>query len=207
MRRRWTHCLFGVAAACSGASVWAGFETSAAANLSMSSVLVAERPNWLSASDDCGDDESGSASGSSSETGVAAPTREATAERPSESARVLLAVLDKKSQGGAASAVPPVPTAAPVPAAPAAPAIPTWEIRSLDGTLNAALARWATSAGWQLLWEVPVDYAVEADTKIPGSFEEAVEAVIRNMETSEIPLKAIFYKGNHVLRIVVKGAE
>lgn len=82
-----------------------------------------------------------------------------------------------------------------------------WEIALTDKTLNATLARWTASAGWQLLWELPVDYAVEAKTMVPGSFEEAVETVARSMETAEIPMKAIFYKGNRVLRIVPAGVK
>ena len=83
----------------------------------------------------------------------------------------------------------------------------TWEIALTDKTLNAALARWTAIAGWQLLWELPVDYAVEARTTVPGSFEEAVSTVAKSMETAEIPMKAIFYKGNRVLRIVPTGAK
>ena len=84
---------------------------------------------------------------------------------------------------------------------------PVWEISLADKTLNAALSRWTVMAGWQLLWELSVDYAVEAKTIVPGTFEEAVEAVARSMETAEIPMKAIFYKGNKVLRIVPKGVK
>ena len=89
----------------------------------------------------------------------------------------------------------------------AAPVAPVWEIVVSDKTLNAALARWAATAGWQLLWELPVDYAVEARTAVPGSFEEAVSTVAKSMETAEIPMKAIFYQGNKVLRITAKGGE
>ncbi|MFZ6774458.1 toxin co-regulated pilus biosynthesis Q family protein [Undibacterium sp. SXout7W] len=82
-----------------------------------------------------------------------------------------------------------------------------WEIAVSDKTLNAAIARWTAQAGWQLLWELSVDYAVEARTIVPGTFEEAVETVTRSMETAEIPMKAIFYKGNKVLRIVQGGMK
>lgn len=82
-----------------------------------------------------------------------------------------------------------------------------WDISISDKTLNAAMARWAANAGWQLLWELPVDYAVEARTSVPGSFEEAVAQVAKSMEGAEVPIKAIFYQGNKVLRIVAKGAE
>jgi hypothetical protein len=83
----------------------------------------------------------------------------------------------------------------------------TWDIVPADKTLNAALARWAAQAGWQLVWDLPVDYAVEARTVVPGTFEEAVGLVARSMDSAEIPMKAIFYSGNKVLRIVAKGAQ
>ncbi|EJN02932.1 toxin co-regulated pilus biosynthesis Q family protein [Herbaspirillum sp. YR522] len=82
-----------------------------------------------------------------------------------------------------------------------------WEIIVSDKTLNATLARWAASAGWQLLWELPVDYAVEARTRVSGTFEEAVSIVASSMESAEIPMKAVFYQGNKVLRIMAKGSE
>jgi hypothetical protein len=76
-----------------------------------------------------------------------------------------------------------------------------------DKTLNAALSRWAASAGWQLVWELTVDYAVDTQTSIPGTFEDAVTAVVKSMDAAEMPMQAIFYKGNRVLRIVSKGAK
>lgn len=112
----------------------------------------------------------------------------------------------------AAAAAPVAPIAAP-PAVPVTAPVNTasaagmWEIVPADKTLNTALARWAATAGWQLLWELPVDYAVDARTSVPGTFEEAVGMVAESMETAEIPMKAIFYEGNRVLRIVAKGAE
>lgn len=82
-----------------------------------------------------------------------------------------------------------------------------WEISPTDKTLNAALARWTAIAGWQLSWELPVDYSVEVKTVVPGTFEEAVELVAKSMDSAEIPMKAIFYNGNKVLRIVQKGTK
>jgi len=82
-----------------------------------------------------------------------------------------------------------------------------WDIVVADKTLNVTMARWAAQAGWQLLWELPVDYAVEAHTQVSGSFEEAVAIVARSMESAEIPMKAVFYQGNKVLRIMAKGSE
>lgn len=106
------------------------------------------------------------------------------------------------------AARPEAPAPAPVTVAPSAPTpAPAWEIALTDKTLNAAIARWTTLAGWQLLWELPVDYIVEARTVVPGTFEEAVEIVAKSMETAEIPMKVIFYKGNKVLRIVPRGVK
>lgn len=82
-----------------------------------------------------------------------------------------------------------------------------WDIVIADRTLNAAMARWAAAAGWQLLWELPIDYAVQAHTTIPGKFEDAVTMVVNSMEGAEIPMKAVFYSGNKVLRIMAKGAQ
>lgn len=95
------------------------------------------------------------------------------------------------------------------PAASAASASPSlaWEVVPADRTLNTALARWAGVAGWQLVWELPVDYAVNVRTEIRGTFAEAVGQVVKSMETAEIPMKVIFYDGNRVLRIVAKGTQ
>jgi hypothetical protein len=84
---------------------------------------------------------------------------------------------------------------------------PTWELVPTDRTLKAALSRWARMAGWQLVWELPVDYEVEARTAVQGTFQEAVGVIAKSMDSAEIPMKAIFYAGNRVLRIVAKGAE
>lgn len=90
---------------------------------------------------------------------------------------------------------------------PPPPAKQTWEVAGSDKTLRAALSRWAAAAGWQLRWELNVDYEVDARTAISGSFEEAMESVANSMSTSEVPMKMIFYKQNKVVRIVAKGNE
>lgn len=98
-------------------------------------------------------------------------------------------------------------TGAPNAAAPAGATGTSWDIVMADKTLNGAMARWAAAAGWQLSWELPVDYAVQARTSVAGSFDEAVTQVVNSMESAEIPMQAIFYKGNKVLRILAKGAR
>jgi hypothetical protein len=102
------------------------------------------------------------------------------------------------------TAAPPVATAA---GTEAKPAMSAWEVRTSDKTLNGTFARWAAAAGWQLVWELPVDYAVQVRGTIPGTLEEAVGVVAQSMQAASVPLKAIFYEGNKVLRIVAKGSE
>src|SRR5450830_14616 len=132
-----------------------------------------------------------------------------------DSDTILLAKLDtekksrsksKSSSSGSAAKETPAPAATPV-AVDLKPTEQMWEIIVSDKTLNAAMARWAAQAGWQLLWELPVDYSVDARTTVRGSFEEAVNTVAKSMESAEIPMKAVFYQGNKVLRIMSKGSE
>jgi hypothetical protein len=152
-------------------------------------------------------------------TAMVAPESAAPQAQPSAApAKPAMAAAARVDQVKPAMPVPKVAAVAPAPQpqAVSVPQIPArtdgasamkWEIALTDKTLNAALARWAAVAGWQLLWELPVDYAVDAHTTISGSFTDAVTAVTRSMETAEIPMKAIFYQGNKVLRIVAKGVE
>lgn len=82
-----------------------------------------------------------------------------------------------------------------------------WRVDVSDRTLKTALTRWSDGAGWQLVWELAVDFPIEARAEIDGSFEEAVGTVVKSMERSNAPMKAVFYRGNKVLRIVAKGVQ
>jgi hypothetical protein len=82
-----------------------------------------------------------------------------------------------------------------------------WQLDVADGSLRKALQRWGTTSGWQVVWELPVDFPVGAQAAFAGTFEEAVVAIAMSMQNSEMPMKAIFYRGNKVLRIVAKGAQ
>lgn len=81
----------------------------------------------------------------------------------------------------------------------------TWEISPSDRTLNTTLARWSTTAGWQLVWDMDVDYPIETRAVLGGSFQEAVGAVMQSLAGASVPLQATFYDGNRVLRVVAKG--
>jgi hypothetical protein len=104
-------------------------------------------------------------------------------------------VTERYLQAATVAAVAPIP----------APSARSWDIRLEDGTLSATLTRWAVDEGWQLLWEMPVDFQVDASSQVDGSFEQAVGVVATSLATAPTPMQVIFYRGNHVVRIVAKG--
>ncbi|MCW0054172.1 toxin co-regulated pilus biosynthesis Q family protein, partial [Burkholderia pseudomallei] len=81
-----------------------------------------------------------------------------------------------------------------------------WRIELSDRTMRAALARWAHIAGWQLVWEAPGDFAIDAEASVDGTFDDALRSVVGALAHSNAPIQAILYRGNKVLRIVPKGA-
>ena len=89
---------------------------------------------------------------------------------------------------------------------PAAEVSRTWRLEVSDRTVKTALSRWAKEAGWQLVWEVPVDFGIDADATITGTFDDALHAVVHALDKSDTPIQAILYRGNKVLRIVAHGA-
>jgi hypothetical protein len=97
--------------------------------------------------------------------------------------------------------------ATPPPAGDPATSRRVWLIAPEDKTLQSTLAGWSAAAGWQFQWDLPVDYPIEFRRSVSGTFEEAVTTVTNAMDKAEVPMKAIFYMGNKVLRIVAKGGE
>lgn len=94
----------------------------------------------------------------------------------------------------------------PLPAPPPPEPVRAWQLSVSDHTVKTALARWAKEDGWQLVWDVPIDFGVDADATIHGTFEQALQAVVDALKKSETPIQAVMYRGNKVLRIVAKGA-
>lgn len=85
--------------------------------------------------------------------------------------------------------------------------IAVWDLRQSDGSVRNALARWSKEAGWQFIWAVPTDFSIDASATIHGTFEQALHSVVDALSHSEVPIQALMYKGNHVLRITAKGAS
>jgi len=82
-----------------------------------------------------------------------------------------------------------------------------WSIRTSDGTIRGVLQRWTHLSGWQLVWDLPVDFSVDASATLHGSFEDALHTLVVSLDKSYTPVQAILYRGNHVLRIVPQGVN
>ncbi|SNT21967.1 Toxin co-regulated pilus biosynthesis protein Q [Noviherbaspirillum humi] len=77
-----------------------------------------------------------------------------------------------------------------------------WEVKPQDGTLRRSLEAWSIRAGWQPYWDMPVDFPVELNAKLCGTFETAIEQVLAGLSSSDAPVRALFYSGNRVIRFV-----
>ncbi|PCE32388.1 toxin co-regulated pilus biosynthesis Q family protein [Burkholderia ubonensis] len=114
----------------------------------------------------------------------------------------------------APASAPPSPSAGATPGAQApsaaaiapVPAASSWDVRASDGTIRGVLSRWARTAGWQLVWDAPVDFSIDAQATLRGSFEDALQALVASLGRTSTPIQAILYQGNHVLRVVAQGA-
>jgi hypothetical protein len=52
-----------------------------------------------------------------------------------------------------------------------------------------------------------VDYPVETRATLHGTFDEVVGMVAKSLEGSGVPVQAVFYAGNKVLRLIAKGSK
>ena len=79
-----------------------------------------------------------------------------------------------------------------------------YDVGPADGTLRAALSRWARASGWTFQpehWAVDVDIPINGSASFPGGFTQAVESLVAATELSDRPLQPCFY-ANQVLRVV-----
>lgn len=125
----------------------------------------------------------------------AAATATATAAAPATATATATAAV-----AAAAPSSAPAAAAAPLPKP-----LPSWTVKLEDGTLSKTFGRWAAEAGWQLLWELPVDFRIDANTRVEGDFEQAVTAVADSLAGAETPMQVVLYRGNHVIRVTSKG--
>ena len=76
-----------------------------------------------------------------------------------------------------------------------------WQLRAEDGTVYAALKRWSVQAGWQISWEIPVDFPIEIEDDATGLYEHAVRRVLTAFRVSDYPPHPCFHE-NRVVRVV-----
>ncbi|MBN3785014.1 MULTISPECIES: toxin co-regulated pilus biosynthesis Q family protein [Burkholderia] len=112
----------------------------------------------------------------------------------------VLRAISPSASAGAALATAARPASLPVADA------PVWDVRASDGTIRGVLLRWARTAGWQLVWDAPVDFSIDAQATLRGSFEDALQVLVASLGRTATPIQAILYQGNHVLRVVAQGA-
>lgn len=124
---------------------------------------------------------------------------------PQAATQLLPAAPEPASEPAPAPAVAPALAPALAPAAP--PERTEWEMRTSDGSVRNALARWANEAGWQFVWDVPTDFEVDAAAKIHGTLEQALRQVTNALAGSQVPIQVVLYKGNRVMRVVPRGAN
>jgi hypothetical protein len=85
------------------------------------------------------------------------------------------------------------------------PIINTWSLNPSEHTLRNVLTNWCTKAGWQLVWNVKADYPILTKWTINGSFEVAINQVLKASQITDMPLQAIMHDSNHVLEIYSPG--
>jgi hypothetical protein len=78
---------------------------------------------------------------------------------------------------------------------------PRFEITSHDESLYLALRRWAAESKYQLVWDAGKDFPARKTIYNAQTFEQAVEQVMADTETSGYPLHACAY-ANNVVRVL-----
>lgn len=86
-------------------------------------------------------------------------------------------------------------------AVPAPKAPEPWVLRS-DRPIHIQLEQWANEAGWRLYWRLEKSWRPPADATFTGSFDRALEEVIRGLFAEGKPVHLRIWDGNRVAEIV-----
>lgn len=76
----------------------------------------------------------------------------------------------------------------------------SWEIIKGE-MLKAQLERWATDAGYSLIWSAHNDYEMQSDSSFTGSFQAAVKAFFGALQSGGHALRVTIYEGNKVMEV------
>lgn len=80
--------------------------------------------------------------------------------------------------------------------------LPTWEM-TVGHTVGQDLQAWGVTAGWKVMWNLPRDWAVPADSHFVGDFPSVASEVIETLAANGALIHAQFFSGNKIL--VVSG--
>lgn len=87
-------------------------------------------------------------------------------------------------------------------AAEALPAAAQRRWAALSGsTFRDTLTGWATTEGWSVIWDLPVDYMIRASATFSGTFEEAVLSISDAIYDHHPEFLITVYRGNRVIHV------
>lgn len=76
----------------------------------------------------------------------------------------------------------------------------SWEIVKGE-MLKAQLERWATDAGYTLIWSAHNDYEMQSDSTFTGPFKDAVKAFFGALQSNGHALRVTIFEGNNVMEV------
>ncbi|HEY0843443.1 toxin co-regulated pilus biosynthesis Q family protein [Methylotenera sp.] len=80
----------------------------------------------------------------------------------------------------------------------------SWKLH-LGKLVGMELQEWAKAEGWTVVWQVPKDWNVAAETTFQGDFKTASSAVINSLANSGAIIRAQFHDLNKTLVITGPG--
>lgn len=83
---------------------------------------------------------------------------------------------------------------------PAGMGVRSWEIVKGE-MLKAQLERWATDAGYTLIWSAHNDYEMQSNSTFNGSFQAAVKAFFGALQSNGHALRVTIFEGNNVMEV------
>ena len=83
----------------------------------------------------------------------------------------------------------------------AIPQLASWVLLPSDRTLRNAFSKWCKQANWQLSWKARGDFPITASWTINGTFENAINQVLKSSQQTDMPLQALMFDANRVLEI------
>jgi len=87
-----------------------------------------------------------------------------------------------------------------LPVSPPPEPLPIWTLAA-GKSIGQELKGWADKAGWQVIWNLPTDWTIPADTAYEGEFPAAAAKVIETLAGNGALIRTQFYEGNKTMVI------